>query len=82
MGKQDTYICPECGAKMEKADEEVVVCPSCQYWIEIKDYGHEHDYDDYYESISNNTDDDEPDCCKACGGPYPSCMTSCKIFDD
>lgn len=23
-----------------------------------------------------------PSGCKACGGPYPDCMTACKIFDD
>ena len=23
-----------------------------------------------------------PEGCAACGGPYPSCKTSCPIFDD
>jgi len=23
-----------------------------------------------------------PAGCRACGGPYPSCMTSCSMFDD
>lgn len=38
------------------------------------------DYSEYYDDLKmiNN----EPDCCKACGGPYPNCMSSCKIFDD
>ena len=27
-------------------------------------------------------DDDIPEGCVACGGPYPDCMTSCSIFDD
>ena len=26
--------------------------------------------------------DSKPDICESCGGPYPDCMTSCKIFDD
>lgn len=26
--------------------------------------------------------DDMPSCCRACGGPYPDCMDSCKIFED
>lgn len=76
----EKYICDECGSNMEKADEEVLVCPSCKHSVDIEDYGHEHDYDDYYSSIKE--EDDEPECCKSCGGPYPSCMTSCKFFDD
>ncbi len=27
-------------------------------------------------------DDEIPEGCVACGGPYPDCQTSCKIFDD
>lgn len=27
-------------------------------------------------------DDDIPEGCIACGGPYPECMTSCNMFDD
>ena len=26
--------------------------------------------------------DNIPEGCAACGGPYPDCTTSCKIFDD
>lgn len=34
-------------------------------------------------TFTNDIDTDNiPDGCKACGGPYPSCQTSCKIFDD
>lgn len=33
-------------------------------------------------TIRLSDDDDMPDCCKACGGPYPDCMSSCSIFDD
>lgn len=39
----------------------------------IWDYEDEDDDDDY-EGI--------PQCCAACGGPYPDCMTACSIFDD
>ena len=27
-------------------------------------------------------DDETPEGCDACGGPYPHCKTSCPIFDD
>lgn len=30
----------------------------------------------------DDDDDDIPECCIACGGPYPSCMSSCSLFDD
>lgn len=30
-------------------------------------------YDDY--------EDEMPECCLACGGHYPNCKSSCKIFD-
>ena len=69
---------------MEPADEEVLVCTSCGYSIEISDYDDwkrekemeefKEDEDDVYSTM--------PECCVACGGPYPSCTTSCKIFDD
>lgn len=25
---------------------------------------------------------DIPECCIACGGPYPSCKDGCPLFDD
>lgn len=27
-------------------------------------------------------DDDIPEGCRACGGPYPDCTDSCPMFDD
>lgn len=73
-----TYYCYECGAKMEKADEEVLVCPACHHSVDIEDY----DSEEEIYSYSSYENDDMPECCVACGGPYPNCMTSCKIFDD
>ena len=45
--------------------------------MKISDFTDEDDEvdDDYIE-------DDIPFVCKTCGGPYPSCETSCKMFDD
>lgn len=48
------------------------------YNYDYEDEDEDEDYDDY-------EDDDPfkmPFCCQACGGPWPDCMTSCKIFDD
>lgn len=30
----------------------------------------------------NGGGDIPPAGCRACGGPYPHCKTSCKLFDD
>lgn len=30
----------------------------------------------------DDSDDDIPEGCAACGGPYPSCTSSCPLFDD
>ena len=26
--------------------------------------------------------DDVPECCRACGGDYPNCASSCPLWDD
>ena len=40
-------------------------------------------YEDIYESDDDDYGDDEvPEGCAACGGPYPYCTTSCPLFDD
>ena len=54
-------MCPVCGHRMHKLDEETYICPWCA------------DSDD---------EDDMPEGCAACGGPYPNCKDSCPIFDD
>lgn len=48
-----------------------------EYWDElarqVRIENGEYDDDD---------DDGVPECCRACGGNYPDCTDSCKIFDD
>lgn len=81
-------FCPDCGTLMEPDfDDESASCPHCGAIYEI--YYSER-YDEWNvdpdNKLSEDFDDDDedsiPSCCRACGGPYPSCMTSCKIFDD
>lgn len=36
----------------------------------------EEEYEEDYEL------DGIPFCCLACGGPYPNCTDSCRLFDD
>lgn len=87
MGTNEVYYCPLCGDKMIYVggllDYE---CPNCGAegsleYDEINktlyvSVAEEYDMDDIL------FDDCEPYCCKACGGPYPDCLSSCKIFDD
>lgn len=53
----------------------------------------EEEYEELYEyqkQLAINEDsgyfkdhpEDIPSCCNACGGPYPLCRWSCKVFDD
>lgn len=63
--------CQECDTLMEYSRElGRFRCPCC---------GKEIDEDDYVEEFDMNN---PPFGCRACGGPYPQCMTSCKMFDD
>lgn len=65
--------CPECGQTLyfDWATEDYFACKNCNKVFDA----------DYISSI-HEAEMDMPFCCEACGGPYPQCMTSCKIFDD
>lgn len=77
MGK---WICFECQGAMKKADEFVLVCDDCGHSVDIVDYGHE---EETHNSLFGYKPykDDVPEGCSACGGPYPSCKTSCALFN-
>ena len=69
-------ICNKCGALMDRKEDpaggcDIFVCPSCRWEIDEMEYEYE-DEDPL----------DIPVGCRACGGPYPQCKTSCKLFDD
>lgn len=81
MSEEKIYECIECGNIMTKVDEEVLVCPICRHSVDIEDYGCENEYDDYYSSVSDESDT-IPGGCSACGGPYPQCTISCNLFDE
>lgn len=80
-------ICNECGAIMEPTANDLeygLICPNCGWGADSMEY--EYDYGEELELAPNIVDmfggEVIPDCCAACGGPYPDCMGSCKIFDD
>lgn len=54
------------------------------YEVNFDDCVEEPEYNswDFEEEVGMRMVDGLPECCASCGGPYPNCMTSCKIFDD
>lgn len=79
-------ICNECGAVMEQAEEDgcgIYICPSCGFKADESDYEYEYDEDEEWtdEMFFMEQGDIPPSGCRACGGPYPYCKTSCKLFD-
>ena len=50
----------------------------CNEW-EIDEMEYEYERD---EDVDERGDDIPPAGCRACGGPYPNCKLSCKLFDD
>lgn len=83
-------ICDKCGAVMNRKDglvgeNDIYVCPSCGWKIDVMDYEYKDDdkEKEYVSEIKKYYKDDiPPPGCRACGGHYPDCKTSCKLFDD
>ena len=79
MGRKRSYTCKKCGATMRYVDDNVLMCDNCEEWVEIDFYDY-WDPDDYYE-IYSDPEEDFPDVCKACGGPYPDCSIGCNLLE-
>lgn len=62
----------------------VYICPSCGLKVDEEDYEYESDEEVEWteEMLDMEQGDIPPAGCRACGGPYPYCKTSCKLFDD
>lgn len=77
-------ICNRCGAVMNLNERYDYICPGCGWEADCMEY--RYDYGEELEWAPNMLDmfgeDIPPECCMACGGPYPDCMLSCKLFDD
>ena len=84
-------ICNKCGAVMDRRRDpqggcDIYACPSCGWGIDEMDYGCE-DGDGMELVLDERGDgrliyrsDMPPAGCRACGGPYPNCKASCKMF--
>ena len=86
-------ICNRCGAVMDRKEDprggcDIYACPSCGWEIDEMEY--EYESGDPMELVLDERGDDylvfrddmPPAGCRACGGPYPHCKASCKMFDD
>lgn len=80
-------ICNKCGAVMDLDPYDLeydLVCPNCGFRADSMEY--EYDWGEERETAPNIVrmfgNESIPECCVACGGPYPDCVKSCKIFDD
>ncbi|MEY8515369.1 hypothetical protein AALC25_00305 [Lachnospiraceae bacterium 29-84] len=63
--------CPQCGKTMGYSyNKSEFKCPQCGYMMDEDEWEPERE------------DDGIPWGCQNCGGPYPQCITSCKLFDD
>lgn len=82
-------ICNKCGAVMDCEKDpaggcDIYTCPSCGWEVDELEY----EYEDQEEmewmadGLGAIKGDVPPAGCRACGGPYPYCKSSCKMFDD
>ena len=76
----ESEICLKCGTVMickTGSTSDIYTCPTCGWTM----------YEEYYEGFEDCDEGVEypedyiPAGCSACGGPYPLCKTSCKLFD-
>lgn len=86
-------ICYRCGAVMDRREGPrggcgIYACPSCGW--EIDEMGYEYVSGDPMGLVQDERGGDylvfrdvmPPAGCRACGGPYPYCKPSCRMFDD
>ena len=81
-------ICNKCGAVMDRREDpnggcDIYACPSCGWEVDEMDYEYEDSEEEWTEgTLESYRGNVPPKGCRACGGPYPHCKTSCKLFDN
>lgn len=84
----DRAICNECGALMDTVEDPEsprypdYVCPNCGWKVGCNEYVYKPEGEWTDETTAMYGGNVPPAGCRACGGPYPACMSSCKLFDD
>lgn len=83
-----TVHCNVCFTIMKKLGDEWV-CPQCGNSAYLEDpYDFDTLYfrlspdDDYLEYFDGSNEDAIPEGCRACGGDYPNCCSSCNLMSD
>ena len=82
------WQCDNCGAYLNSQPGFCSIggfwqCEKCGFVNDVTinntDDAPESDYDD---DNATGNNDEIPEGCVACGGPYPFCTISCPVFDD
>lgn len=83
----DIDICFACGKRMTVTPDGERICSDCN--ISFLPEEREEVFSEWEEQLlidlgyyEEDDFDDIPEGCAACGGPWPDCEISCKIFDD
>lgn len=88
MRRKGRKVIKPAGSELMDYLNKGYACPSCGWEIEELDYEYESEdemelgLDERGDEYLIFRDDMPPAGCKACGGPYPYCKASCKMFDD
>lgn len=70
--------CPNCGETMRYSYvEDEFKCFSCGYTMDADDWDYENDV-----NYIPDDEDEPPFGCRACGGPWPDCVSSCNLMGD
>lgn len=82
-------ICNKCGAIMDRTEDpaggcDIYICPGCGWKVDETEYEFDDGEEKEWAPGSYMASDGAipPPGCRACGGPYPHCLTSCNLFDD
>lgn len=81
-GTNGNPVCELCGIPMDFSYErQKFRCPRCASTLSKDDWELSYDPDKDYEEYYGEPEEDKPECCVACGGPYPNCCDGCKIIN-
>lgn len=75
-----TVKCCTCEEHMDFFDE-FWFCPNCKIRVHSETAYNQLDRENLKGETYFNSED-KPTVCKTCGGPWPNCETSCKMFDE
>lgn len=81
----EQYHCILCGEICQASDYERVsrsIRRSMQRLAKKEEEARRREDAEAYQIYGKVDWDEKPEVCQTCGGPWPDCMDSCKLFDD